>query len=503
MRTHWLSRCTYFAVAAGLCHSSAPQADLPRGIRFSVTVGGSAYQEQVRDVAMAPNGDLIVVGSTRSPDFPTTAGTLQNRFGGTIRPSDGFILRMTPNGEVIWSTLLGGPNYDRVYGVELDSAGFIYVAGRAGAGFPVTEGALQTTFAGGEGDGAYGPQDGFICKITPDGRKRVFCTFFGDSDPVPIRDIAVSPEGDIFVVTSDATGGFPAEWFSGAYQRKARGDRDVIVARIARDGSRVLGATYLGGTGPEWNTNSIRRGPDGSLFVLFFSRSSDIATASAFDSTYSGLSDLFLARLSGDGSRLIYGTYIGGSGNEDTETHHLEVDREGNAYVASSTTSEDLKTTPGALQRRRSGTPGENGRDAFVIKVSPDGRLLASTYLGGQADEWAEGVAVDDSGRVCFGGSTRSPDFPVTQPGSKGPSGDLFGVVLSPDLSRLEYSVRLGGPANDRGRSAAFGSDGSCVIGGDTRSAEWPGIRLRNAPGGGGDGVVVLIDPPVMGAIDR
>ncbi|HXE57626.1 MAG TPA: hypothetical protein VNK43_06460, partial [Gemmatimonadales bacterium] len=82
-------------------------------------------------------------------------------------------------------------------------------------------------------------------------------------------------------------------------------------------------------------------------------------------------------------------------------------------------------------------------------------------------------------------------------PPIRGAGADLFAAILSPDLTRLEYAVRIGGSGQDRGRSAAFGPDGTCYIGGDTGSADWPARPAAGRrPIGKSDGIVVAVRPP-------
>lgn len=101
--------------------------------------------------------------------------------------------------------------------------------------------------------------------------------------------------------------------------------------------------------------------------------------------------DFYLAKLSPDGARLIFGTYLGGSQGEHVETHTLEIDPQGNPIIVAGTTSADFPTTAGALQNAYGGSGGQGTGaetnypgDVVVARVSADGsQLLASTYLGG------------------------------------------------------------------------------------------------------------------------
>jgi len=436
---------------------------------------GCAGRDVVRDVATDRNGNIYVAGATDSAHFPLTpkAFDTQLNIGPTLEP-DVFVMKLDPQGRTVWSTLVGGPNYDRAYGVEVDRDGYVYVAGRAGAGFPVTPGAVQTTFAGGQQTPLYGAQDGFVCKLAPDGAALVFCTYFGTSDGSIIRDLAVDADGDIYIFSAYSHGSFPDAWFRTALQPTPHGGSDAVIAKLASDGSRVVWATYLGGGHDEGNTGSIRVDATGHAYVLMTTTSPDMPTSpNAYDRTYHGGLDLYVAKLSPDGARLEWGTYLGGTRDESTETHELAIDAAGNAYVASTTQSPDFPTTGGALQRTLGGV-----NDVFVAKLAADGtRLLASTFLGGSAGELAEGIAVDSAGTVYLTGTTSSDNFPVTldafQSRRRGGS-DGFVARLAPDLGRLLYATYLGGSDDDALRAAALDGAGSLVVGGSTQSSDWP-----------------------------
>jgi hypothetical protein len=472
-------------------------------LAFSTYLGGSQF-EHIRGITTDGSGHIYVTGGTTSPDFPVTGGAYQTVLNPgkpdspDISPMDVFVTKLDPDGKIIWSTLLGGPNYDRAYAIAIDQQGYVYVAGRAGKGFPVTRGAFQTSFQGGQEAPFYGPQDGFICKLTPDGSKLVFCSYFGTPDPSIIRDIAVDPKGDIYLASGYSSGHYPKE-VRKAFNNKPHGDHDAVIAKIHSDGSRVLWATYLGGSDWESNENSVRLDGAGNPYVLLTTRSTDMpVTENAYGKTYAGHGDLYVAKLTPDEGKLVWGTYLGGPENESTETHEFAVDAEGNAYIAAPTKSPDFPTTPGAFQRKYGGGPNE----IFVAKISPDGsQLLASTFLGGNDKDRPEGVAVDAAGNVYFTGTTTSHNFPVTndafQPNLIGDR-NAFAVVLSADFSRLLYATYLGGGGGELGRAATVDSHGNFYIAGQTDSKNWPVHNaFQPAYGGNIDGFMAGFKPHI------
>jgi len=108
---------------------------------------------------------------------------------------------------------------------------------------------------------------------------------------------------------------------------------------------------------------------------------------------------------------LAYSTYLGGS-NIDS-ANGIAVAPDGSAFIAGGTFSTDFPTVH-ALQPNDGG-PHDFPQDAFVSKISADGStLLYSTYLGGERQDVANGIAVDAAGEAFVVGTTFSAHFPVT-----------------------------------------------------------------------------------------
>jgi hypothetical protein len=460
-------------------------------LAFSTYFGGTNW-EHARDVCADAQGNVYVCGGTASRDFPVTPGVYDEtfNFGDTSGDEcDAFVCKFGPDGRLLWSTYLGGPGYDRAYGIEVDAQGYVYVAGRAGRGFPTTPTAFQPTFQGYNGGGYGGYQNAFVAKLSPDGSQLVWASYVGVAQLC--RDIAIDAAGDIYLPLGYPDKGTlpPDDWFANAFQKKPQGATDCGAIKVSGDGSKVLWATWLGGSGDDQEAASIRVGRDGRVYVGGSTFSTDFPTTpGAHDSTYNGAADFFVACLTPDGSGLVYGTYLGGDGNEWISTHNLAIDDAGNAYVAVPTASSNYPVTRGAFQRTHAG----GGTDWAVSKLSPTGALLASTLIGGSGSENADGVYVDAQGNVFITGETQSTDFPVTSDAWQKQSGggsEAALVVLAADFSQLLHATYLGGSANDNGRSGFLGSDGSLYVVGASDGSGWPAQNAyQSAFGGGGGG---------------
>jgi hypothetical protein len=478
-----------------------------KGSSFYASYWGGAAKDFIRDIYVDTEGFIYVTGGAGAPNFPTTEGAYDESFNGTM---DVFVTKLSPAGGLVCSTFIGGPEYDRAYALEVDRQGNIYVGGRAGAGYPTTRGVVQPQFRGDVTPNAlYGTQDGFVTKLSNDCSRVLWSTYFGTAEDDIVRDIALDDRGNVFIASTGVSAANPSPFIiAEAFQSAVRGDEDGLVASISSDGKRVLYATYIGGSGNDGGTPSVRIDSQGNAYYLMETRSLDApVSATAYQRQNRGTSDLHLSKLSPDGRQLLFGTYFGGSRAEVLETHNLSLDRRGNAYLAAMTTSSDLAVSAGAFQRsyggggRRGAGRGTNyAGDAFVAKISADGsRLLASTYLGGAAGEGLQGASVDPEGNVFVSGTSFSSDVPLTsnafQEVQRG-RGDAWIAKLSPDLSKLLFSTLVGGSDFDELRSLDIDSRGNVYSAGHTPSTNFPSSTdaAQRSSRGSSEGILVKVN---------
>jgi len=332
-------------------------------LTFSTYFGGSDW-EHARDVAVDKSGNIYVVGGTASPDFPTTPGAYSQsqQTGGKqeFGPCDVFIAKFAPDGTLLWSTLVGGPNYDRAYGVEVDGQGYVYAAGRAGPGFPVKN-AFQPEFDGVD-NGSYGMQNAFVLKLAPDGSDIIWASYVGVS--TLCRDIAIDDKGDVYVP---------------------------------------------GGPGNEWiSTHNLTVDDFGNAYAAIPTGSPDYTvTEGAFQQTFrGGGTDWAITKLSPSGA-LLSSTLIGGSDHENPDG--IYIGSEGRVFVTGETQSADFPLIAGALQTQKNA-----GTEAVLITLSSDlKRLLYATYLGGGANDNGRSGCLGADGSLYLTGSSDGAGWPV------------------------------------------------------------------------------------------
>jgi hypothetical protein len=198
--------------------------------------------------------------------------------------------------------------------------------------------------------------------------------------------------------------------------------------------------------------------------------------------TIGGGVDDYLAKLSPDGRQLLFATYLGGSGQEGSETHNLAVNRStGDIYVGSATSSTDLAVTANALQPG----PGGGGRDGLIARYSNAGALLSLSYVGGPRVDRFEGILVGTNGDVYVSGIGLDVYGTVGPSGPLGGGEDAAGLILSPNLGQVLFGIQLGGTDSDNGRAVAPMPDGGFVVGGIASSSDFPVRHAAQAQYGG------------------
>ncbi len=450
-------------------------------LSYSSYLGGSAA-EYLWAMAMHTDGSVVLVGETGSVDFPVAGNPQKTTLGGSY---DAWVAKFNASGtELVYSTYLGGSEQDDAFAVALDAAGNAYVTGEtASDDFPVA----GTPFQGVR----QGNFDVFVTKLSPTGSALVYSTYLGGTDSEGARAIAVTPGGEAVVGGDVVSNDFPIA--GSAFQALHHGAYDGFVARLSATGSTLVYSTYVGGSGND-DVQDLRLGADGSVYVVGATASADFPVAgSPVQGAYGGAGDAYALRLSTAGSTLLFSTFLGGTAND--VAYAVALDAGGNLVVGGETESTDFPTAGTPVQGDFRG-----GTDGFAAKLNPAGSsLVYSTYLGGSGYDWVSGMTVDAAGSVHLTGPTTSSDFPVAgtpvQGAYGGGSHDAFLSTLNPSGSALTFSSFLGGTGYDGGVAVAIDGNGGLVLGGMTKSADFPlvGTPVQGSWAGSIDAFIAII----------
>lgn len=335
---------------AGLCGDAFVLKLSPSGDRliYATYLGGSGYDD-AKAIAIDSTGAAYITGTTASPDFPVTNGAYQAE----LRDVDGYVAKLSPDGSQLWySTLLGGSQLDTGMAIAVDSQGRAYVAGTTQSpDFPLKN-ALQTQF----GD----PWDAFVLRVNAAGTDLDFSTLLGGSGSDEGLGIALDFSGNIYVVGMTSSADFPVK--NALQPLFGGGAANGFVTKLLPNGSAIVYSTYLGGAdGPSFLA-AIAVDASGNAYVAG-QGGSDFPIVNSFEA-YGGGADAVVARLTPDGSGLLFSTFVGGSGRDLASG--IAIDTSGRIVIGGQTSSPDFPVTPGAFQSYSMGLP-----DAFVTRIVP------------------------------------------------------------------------------------------------------------------------------------
>lgn len=290
------------------------------------------------------------------------------------------------------------------------------------------------------------------------------CSYSGGSGETWGAATGYDAAGNIYTAALAQTAGYPTT--PGAYQVAFQNIQDMAISKLDPAGSRLLYATYLGGSGADV-ARALRASNSGELYVLAETSSANFPVkAGCFDASANGGPDVTVTHFNAGGTALLGSTYLGGSSQD--VAGELVLTSSGGVVVAGNTTSLNFPTSATAYDR----TLG--GQDAFVANLNSTMTTLQwSTLLGGTSPEQATGLRLEPGGTVLVAGNTISADFPTT-PGALRTAytapGDGFVARLKADGSGLLASTFFGAlNGMDNVTHVAVDSNGAVLLCGTTQ----------------------------------
>ncbi len=412
---------------------------------------------------------------------------------------------------LVYSTFIGG-NGDDSAGVVVDPTG-MYIGGTtASTNFPTTAGAISTSLQG--------ENNPFMMKLNPQGTALIYSTYLGGSTNDAQNEFWVGTDGTVYMTGFTASFDFPTT--PGAFSTQYNdGYEEAFVLHLSAQGNSLIFSTYLGGRTDDdgygmWVDLS------GNIYITGETQSNDFpVTTGAYQTRPGGgTNDVFVTKLDPTGSRLLYSTYLGGTGDEALQNPNtgpapphiifffgsqISVDLAGNAYITGVTTSSNFPTTAGAYSRLNNGGSG----DGFLTELNPTGTaLVASTLLGGTGFDAITSHQVDPAGNVLVAGVTGSTTFPTTAGAYSrtyhGGATDAFIARFNSSFSQLTYSTLFGGTDQEAYVGAVQAGNGTVLLSGLTYSNNLPTTAgtFQTTYKGAGDIFMSFFDSTITNLLD-
>lgn len=326
--------------------------------------------------------------------------------------------------------------------------------------FPATVGALQTTWGG--------IWDVAIIKYDSSGSQVEYATYLGGSGSEVPHSMIMDNDENLIVMGSTNSTDFPIT--QNAYQTNYNGGTsletilgetftngsDIFIAKISKDGTLLRESTYFGGDendgqnrtgGPlTRNYGDQQRGEvfiddSNNIYITSVTKSEhlfDDMTINSFARDYNGgMSDGILVKFDPSLENMIWGGYLGGSG--DDAALAVKINKDNQVYVAGGTNSSDFETSIGGLHETLQGA-----EDGFVAFINQDGtQIIGATYLGTSSYDQVYFLDINENGEIYVLGQTRG-NYPISAGVFNNPGGGQFIHKLNADLSFTIFSTTFG-----------------------------------------------------------
>lgn len=362
---------------------------------------------------------------------------------------------------VLSSSFLGGSGTEEIETIKVISDGSVILGGSTSSmNFPVTPGSYDSSHND--------TTDIFIARMSKDLKDLEACTFIGGEGRDVLEDLKVYGNGNIYIGGSTRSVDYPTS--INAYDRSYNNPgatvayKDMVVSALSPGLDQLLHSTFLGTTTDDYCT-AIDFDSSGDLCLIGFAGRIP-SVGPQFNANTSGC---VFAKFNSTLSILIATNSV--SGNNFIWPDDIVVDGNDNIFLCAHTRATNFPATIGSYATNNSGS-----QDAVLFKVNNAmSVMLAATYFGGDREDLATKLMLDDNGNVYATGYTKSSDFPVS-PGAYSTgntssfSSDIFITKLSSNLDSLLLSTLAGGGGSDESYDISMDSKGNVFI---TGTAGW------------------------------
>jgi len=407
-------RKTGFILAAlFICHTFVTSQTRQQADSADLTLGFSTYLAHTDkyasgfDIYADSAGFTYVVGNTKDKNFPATEGAYQTALKGD-GTADVFVVKYTPDGEIVFATLIGGTKREHHSAITVDDQGFIYIAGGTQSpDFPVTEGAYDTSF---NGEGSWAG-DIFVTKLNPTGSEIIFSTFIGGEVEETLGEggIKVDSKGNVIVVGFTKSNNFPLTSGSIDGNENMHG----FVTKLSSGGEKLLFSTVYGDSKLEGVTAVDIDDEDniylsGSTYTPGLPTTNNAFRKELIMPKSGGVSDHYIAKLSGTDHQILYFSYFATDGFAGSPIAWSKPNR---LTVCGSTKAKNFPVTEHSISDTVKGR-----QDGYLAVFDSETMTLEyATLFGGTEQERVMSAGFINDHTVVIGGTTTSADLPITE----------------------------------------------------------------------------------------
>lgn len=419
---------------------------------------------------MDSKGNIIIGGTTSSVDFPVVNGSdmTYNSDPSDQTVHDGYLAKISPAGELLWATFLGGAGDDRVMHVAVDKQDSIVAACYTRSTDWPTRNAIQDTCGG--------DTDIFLVKVSSSGQI-LWSTYIGGEREDGSAEIAFSKNGSVLLF-----GWTFSESILGQEKTITGRDSDVFLAKLTPRG-RLIWAKRIGGSKVDL-PETLLFDKHGNLVITGTTESADFPMKNAFQTTYGGL---FAMKMTAAG-RTIWSTYMGEYENDFLRD--AVIDSTGDLIVAGQTFSEHFPMNDSRGTTFSKGYSDDG--DGFIVALTPDGQMSWGRYLGGHGNDEILSVEISPEGGLVVSGNC-SGDFCGDRPVAGGTDAFVAKLTVTGDLSWIRL---IGGNHDEFCNTTVVDGLGIICAVGSTES--WPvdtSNGFCNAFSGNRNALIVRIAP--------
>jgi len=402
---------------------------------------------------------------------------------------------------VVYGTYLGS-GLDTYAGIKRLVDGSIAVVGSTTElRFPASIGGYKDSLAGG--------REVFVAIFDSTLSRVTSYTYVGGTRDDIARGVATDARGAIYITGTTNSDDFPTS--ASAASPVYRGERDAFIVKLTQGASQLTIGTYVGGSADDVS-NVIAVDADSNIYIAGETRSiSGFPVTSGYQRTHGGRLDGFVTKVSSNGSRVLFSTYLGSPGDESF--YGLDVDATGSVLVTGYTSADSWKPFPPVPYNPGDPNPPYQPRynggktDATVARFDPEGgSLIFAGFLGGSGDDVGRAAFFDLQGRPNIVITTTSPNLEIVGGFAQAHFGgmDIAQYVFSGDGRMLLASTYFGGAGDDEVLSATPDAMGGVLLGGVTTSMDFPlrGAGSDASRNGPTDGFVASLSTGAIRASD-